>query len=216
MKQSTRAILKELIERRPSLKETYPDLEKATELLISSYRQGGKLLICGNGGSAADSYHLVGELMKSFCQPRPLTGEKQKAIQSIETDGAYLQNYLQDALPAIALPSESGLLSAYANDVAPDLVYAQEVVGYGKKGDVLLGISTSGKSKNIVYALETAKALGLGTIALTGKEGNACGRIADITIHSPEKATFQVQEDHLPIYHALALALENEFFGRKD
>lgn len=211
MKKSTEEILEGLIVRYPSLKEALPDLKKATELLIASYKVGGKLLICGNGGSASDAYHLVGELMKGFCLPRPLTGEKKEAIASLRDD--VLSKNLQMALPAIALPSESALLSAYANDVLPELVYAQEVVGYGQKNDVLLGISTSGKSKNVLYALRTAKALGLKTIALTGKMSSPSEAIAEVTIHSSKTQTYQVQEEHLPIYHALALALENEFFG---
>jgi D-sedoheptulose 7-phosphate isomerase len=214
--------LNELIERYPDLAPCREDIQKAFETIAESYRNGGKLLIAGNGGSAADSEHIVGELMKSFILPRKLSddmvsrlkGKADKTVSDYEKElGIELAEKLQGALPAIALVDHVALSTAYLNDVDPLLSYAQQINGYGKKEDVFLGITTSGNSKNILYANVTAKAKGLKTIALTGKDGGKIRDMADISIIVPESETFKIQERHLPIYHCLCLMLEAEFFG---
>lgn len=214
MKESSRFYINQLIERYPNLLSCKDNIEKSVEIMISSYRNGGKLLICGNGGSAADSEHIVGELMKGFILPRKMNSKMYDSLKnSCEEDANYLYENLQLGLPAISLVSHTALYTAFANDQAPDLCFAQQVLGYGKKEDVLLGISTSGNSKNVVYAVEVAKTLGLKTISLTGKKDSKLSRISDLTIKASSTVTFQIQELHLPIYHAMCLALENEFFG---
>jgi D-sedoheptulose 7-phosphate isomerase len=213
MKKQSLAFIEELIKRYPPLIVCKSDILSATELLIRSYKGGGKLLICGNGGSAADSEHIVGELMKGFCLPRHINGDLAESLRKVSKNSEYLIQNLQYGLPSISLVSHTALSTAFANDMAPDVCFAQEVLGYGKKGDVLLGISTSGDSKNVVYATEVAKAIGVKTIALTGEKQNKLENIADITIKAPSLVTYKIQEFHLPVYHAICLALENEFFG---
>ena len=189
------------------------DLEKAFSLIKATYQNGGKLLVCGNGGSAADSEHIVGELMKGFMLNRKISGHVRKKIKEVSKgNGDYISDNLQGALPAISLVSQSALISAFSNDVAPDMVFAQQVFGYGKPGDSLLGLSTSGNSKNVVYAAETAKAMGLYTIAFTGEDGGILKDICDCTIKAPSPCTPIIQEYHLPIYHRLCMMLEEEFF----
>lgn len=208
--------LNELIERYPELEVCRESIENAYNCMKDSYSNGGKLLIAGNGGSASDSEHIVGELMKSFILPRKLGKEyMNELIATDETLGAELADKLQGALPAIAIVDHVALSTAYLNDVDPLLGFAQQVNGYGIKGDVFLGISTSGNSKNILYANIVAKAKGLKTIALTGKDGGKIKDMADITIVVPEKETFKIQERHLPIYHCLCLMLEEQFFGEE-
>ncbi len=202
-----------LTERYPQLAPCRQSIEKAFELLKKAYENGGKLLICGNGGSCADAGHIVGELMKSFCKPRPIPDDlRQKLIDEDPDLGTALADDLECGLPAIALSAHTALNSAFANDKTPDFVYAQEVMGLGKAGDVFLGISTSGNSTNVICALEVAKAKGLSTIALTGRDGGAMARKADVAIIVPEQETYRIQELHLPVYHALCLMLEDEFF----
>ena len=191
-------------------------LDKAFLLLKATYKGGGKLLVCGNGGSAADSEHIVGELMKGFMLSRKIPqGMRGKITSVAKANGNYISNNLQGALPAISLVSQSALISAYSNDMAPDMVFAQQVYGYGRQGDTFLGLSTSGNSKNVVYAAETAKALGMNTIAFTGKSGGLLKDICDCTIAAPSEITPVIQEYHLPIYHKLCMMLEEEFFGEK-
>lgn len=214
MKESSRFYINQLIERYPNLLSCKDDIEKSVEIMISSYKSGGKLLICGNGGSAADSEHIVGELMKGFILPRKMNLQMYDALKnSCKEDADYLYKNLQLGLPSISLVSHTALSTAFANDQAPDLSFAQQVLGYGKKEDILLGISTSGNSKNVVYAVEVAKTLKIKTVSLTGEKDSKLSRISDITIKAPSTVTFQIQELHLPIYHAMCLALENEFFG---
>lgn len=215
MKKTTKAYLIELQDRYPALKADESEIYGATESLIHMYQHKGKLLVCGNGGSAADSVHIVGELMKSFRQYRPIPLVLRDKLEKYE-DGYDLGSHLQMPLRAIALVCESGLNTAFANDVNPDYVFAQQVLGYGDKGDILMAISTSGNSRNVVYAAEVAKALGLTVIALTGKDGGKLKKLADICIAVPEMETFKVQELHLPVYHALCLAVENELFNIGD
>ena len=189
------------------------ELEKAFELIRDSYKNGGKLLVCGNGGSAADSEHIVGELMKGFMLRREIPAEMREKIKGVsKANGDYISNNLQGALPAISLVSQTSIMTAFANDVAADMVFAQQVYGYGCPGDSFLGLSTSGNSKNVILAAEVAKALGMHTIAFTGQSGGALAEICDCTLHAPSDVTPIIQEHHLPMYHALCMMLEKAFF----
>lgn len=213
MKVSTEAILNDLILRYPKLESIKEQLISSVDAMIRTYAGKGKMLICGNGGSAADALHIVGELMKGFILPRPLPEDMQQKIATAGEYGEYINNNLQSTLPAIALVGSAALESAYANDRAPDLAFAQQVYGYGSKGDIFLGISTSGNSKNVIYAAEVAKAKDLIVISLTGATGGKLKERTDYLINVPETETYMIQELHLPVYHAICLALENEFFG---
>lgn len=205
--------LDDLIIRYPVLENCRKDIEKAFDIIAEGYQNGGKLLVAGNGGSASDSEHIVGELMKSFVLPRKLDKEcVDKLIAADAVLGAELGEKLQGALPAIALVDHVALSTAYLNDVDPLLGFAQQVNGYGVKGDIFLGITTSGNSKNILYANTVAKAKGIKTIALTGKDGGKIRSMVDVSIIVPESETFKIQELHLPVYHCLCLMLEHTFF----
>lgn len=206
-------VLERLIEKYPELKPCLNDIEEAYKLMLNCYRQGGKLLICGNGGSASDAEHIVGELMKGFKLQRPVPEEVRAKLTSVfPEEGEQLASQLQGALPAISLMSHGALISAFSNDVAPDMIFAQQVYGYGKPGDVVLGLSTSGNSNNVVKALKVAKAMGLHTVAMTGSSGGKMKALAEVTIAVPWSDTPDIQERHLPIYHALCLMLEEAFF----
>lgn len=213
MKQSTIKIIDNMVNTYPILDENRNAVIDAVEILCESYKKGGKLLICGNGGSASDALHIVGELMKDFCIQRPLGEDMKKKLSSVSENAEYIYSNLQVSLPAIALVGSAAIETAYANDRAPDLCFAQQVMGLGNEGDVLLGISTSGNSKNIIYALDVAKAKGLKTIGLTGKGGGKMADKCHLLIDAKKTETYQIQELHLPIYHAICLAVENEFFG---
>lgn len=205
--------LSELLNRYPVLMPVRSEIEEAYGLLEACYEGGGKLLIAGNGGSCADAEHIVGELMKGFVKRRPVSEEfERQLINADPTDGKVLAGKLQGGLPAIALTGHTGLSTAFLNDVDGEMIYAQQTYGYGKKGDVLLGISTSGNAKNIMYAMTTAKALGMKTIGLTGKDGGLLKNAAHVAIVVPEQETYKIQELHLPVYHALCLMLEERFF----
>ncbi|MDY2591134.1 MAG: SIS domain-containing protein [Agathobacter sp.] len=207
-------IFEELFERYPVLDVCRDDIWNAYETLKVSYENEGKLLVAGNGGSASDSEHIVGELMKGFVKSRKLSekfGQKLKAVD--EQMGKELAEKLQGAMPAIALVDHVALSTAYLNDVDPLLGFAQQINGYGKAGDVFLGISTSGNSKNILYACTIAKAKGLKVIGLTGRDGGKLKEMSDVAIVVPERKTFKIQEFHLPIYHCLCLMLEEYFFS---
>lgn len=207
-------LLKELIGRYPRLEAVRQQLVDAYELLAACYERGGKLLIAGNGGSCADAEHIVGELMKGFCNKRPLPEKLKERMRQADPDhGGRLADSLQGSLMAIALDGHPGLSTAFANDVDADMVFAQQLCGYGCAGDVFLGISTSGNSKNVDYAVTAAKAKGISVIGLTGKDGGKLGRRADVSIIVPEQETYKIQELHLPIYHVLCLMLEERFFG---
>lgn len=206
-------MLDELIKRYPILERVREDIGAVYGILERCYENGGKLLIAGNGGSAADAEHIVGELMKGFVKRRPVSEEFAAALrQADEKLGEKLASSLQGGLPAIALTGHPGLSTAFLNDVDGSMIYAQQLYGYGKKGDVFLGISTSGNSENIRYALTAAKAMGIGTIGLTGKNGGKMAGMCDCTIIAPSMETYQIQELHLPIYHALCLMLEEHFY----
>ena len=205
-----------LIERYPKLAVCKEDIKKAYELLEVAYRNGRKLLVCGNGGSASDSEHIVGELMKEFKLKRKVYSDQATALKAIDPElGQVLADNLQGALPAICLTGHSSLTTAFMNDANADLVFAQQVNGYGKPGDVFLGISTSGNSKNVLYAAVNAKAKGLKVVGLTGAKESKLMKYADVCIRVPETETYKIQEYHLPVYHCLCLMLEEKFFGEK-
>lgn len=206
-------ILNNLLERYPVLESSKSDIIEAYKILEECYESGNKLLVAGNGGSAADAEHIVGELMKSFIKKRPLDDDMKKALMELDPEkGAVLADKLEGTLPALSLNMNIGLNTAFLNDVDGLLILAQEVFGYGKPGDVFLGISTSGNSVNVNYAAIVAKAKGLKTIALTGKSGGELKDRVDVSIIVDEQDTFKIQELHLPIYHALCLMLEERFF----
>ena len=206
-------MLNELLSRYPQLKVCEPTLIEAVSAIIDCYKNGGKILLCGNGGSCADCDHIVGELMKGFLKKRSLSTEQKVQMTNLSPllDEETLSK-LQGGLPAISLPSLTALNSALCNDVDPELIYAQSVMAMGKTGDVLIAMSTSGNAKNVFAAAKVAKGLGLTVIGLTGKGGGNLSEISDICIRVPETETFKVQELHLPVYHYLCAATEEEFF----
>jgi D-sedoheptulose 7-phosphate isomerase len=205
--------MNELLARYPALEVCKEDILKAKEAIIKCYENGGKLLLCGNGGSCADCDHIVGELMKGFLKKRPLNDEKKtKMLENCpELDSQTLAS-LQDALPAISLTSYNALNTAFANDVDPELTFAQGVLGLGKSDDVLIAISTSGNSKSVTTAAKVAQALGVKVIALTGRDGGTLRAFSDVAIIAPEYETYRIQELHLPIYHYLCAEVEKHFF----
>jgi len=199
----------------PALEICRQDIENTFTTLKTTFTNGGKLLICGNGGSAADSEHIVGELMKGFMLKRKIPDDvrtKIKVAYGSNESGEYICNNLQGTLPAISLTSQSALISAFSNDIEADMVFAQQVYGYGKPEDCFIGLSTSGNSKNVVYAAHVAKAIGLSTIAFTGQGSSKLQEICHVTIQAPSIITPKIQEYHLPIYHTLCMMLEEEFF----
>lgn len=205
-----------LIERYPELKVIEEEIIDAYLVMEECYQNGGKLLVAGNGGSAADSEHIVGELMKGFKMQREVNKDFSEKLVSINKEmGSVLSASLQGALPAIALDGHPALTTAYMNDCEPLLCFAQQVNGYGEKGDVFLGISTSGNSKNILYATTVAKAKGMKVIGLTGKNDSALSEMADVCVKVPKTETYMIQELHLPIYHCFCLMLEDKFFGEE-
>ena len=206
-----------LVERYPSLESAKNDIVAAYLLLEESYENGGKLLVAGNGGSAADAEHIVGELMKGFKLSRkPETDFAERLVAENQELGSVLAENLQGALPAIALDGHPALSTAYMNDCEPLLCFAQQVNGYGKSGDVFLGISTSGNSKNVLFAATTAHAKGMKVIGLTGAKDSKLKDMSDVCIKAPQTETYMIQELHLPIYHCLCLMLEDRFFGEKN
>lgn len=213
-KEKIYAYLELLVDRYPILEQCKEDILKAYYALEEAYTSGHKLLIAGNGGSAADAEHIVGELMKGFKLARkPDTNLKNRLLKEDEVLGKVLSDNLQGALPAIALDGHPALSTAYMNDCEPLLCFAQQVNGYGKQGDIFLGISTSGNSKNILYAAITAHAKGLKVIGLTGKKESRLSHKADICVRVPQTETYMIQELHLPVYHCLCLMLEERFYG---
>ena len=206
-------ILNTLAARYPALEAVCPALERLADVLCETYRGGGKLLVAGNGGSAADAEHIVGELMKGFCRRRPLSdADKAALIAADPVRGAHLAETLQQGLPAIALTNHPALSTAFANDCDPNAPFAQQVWGYGNKEDVLLVMSTSGNAENLLLATAAAHAKGMKVALLTGEHGGKLAEVCDIVIRVPAKETYQVQEYHLPIYHVLCLLVEDEFF----
>ena len=206
-----------LISRYPKLSSCYGDIILAYEIMEKAYLSDHKLLIAGNGGSAADSEHIAGELMKRFKTPRPVPAEFAKTMIAIDPErGPNLARNLERSLMAIPLVAHEALTTAYINDVDGLGVFAQQLYGFGRTGDVFLGISTSGNSKNVMSATVVARALGIKVIGLTGSEGGELAKVADVCIRVPEDETYMIQELHLPVYHCLCLMLEDKFFGAEQ
>lgn len=214
MKQVVIDIFESLFTHQPRLLTCRSDIEKAFDILRDCYKGGGKVLLCGNGGSAADAEHIVGELMKGFMLKRGI-GERdiEKLRKAFPEGSQYITDHLQGALPAISLVSQCAISSAFINDVSPEMVFAQQVYGYLKEGDVVIGLSTSGDSKNIVNAIRLAGAMGGRTIGFTGESGGIMKDYCDAAIKVPATETYLVQEYHLPVYHALCAMVEAEFFA---
>jgi D-sedoheptulose 7-phosphate isomerase len=215
MKNSTKKIIDDLCLRYGILSKNRDVISKIIHSIRLSIEAGGKILICGNGGSASDSLHIAGELMKSFILPRPLSKDIKKKIFSFTESPEYLISGLQMPIPAIALVGSSSLETAISNDMDSDFLFAQQVLGLGKKGDILLCITTSGNSKNVINAAEVGKAKGLVIVGLTGKKGGKLKNKCDYLVNVHESETYKVQELHLPIYHTICIALENELYGLK-
>lgn len=212
MKETTLEILKETIRNYPVLEGCKADIQTSFDIIADGYRKGGKLMICGNGGSFSDSQHIVGELMKNFRKKRKICAELAEKLTMYGEDGKFLSEKLEGGLYAVALGTQGSFFTAYQNDNTAELVYAQEVGAIGKAGDTLMCLSTSGNSKNCVYAAMIAKALGINVISLTGKKDSRLSVISDATVKAPETETYKVQEYHLPIYHCLCAMLEEELF----
>ena len=205
--------IQQLTERYPQLVSLTKDINAAFDIISESFSNNGKLMIAGNGGSAADAEHMVGELMKNFIIKRKLPASFVSEIKAVDSEIAqYLIPRLQPGLPAIALSCHASLNTAAINDIDGNITFSQQVYGYGKQGDVLLGISTSGNSKNILYAAATAKAKKMKIVALTGAGGGKLKQFADISLIVPETETYKIQELHLPVYHCLCQMLETKFF----
>ena len=203
----------ELFERYKVLCACEKEIDAAKSMICETYKNGGTVYVCGNGGSCSDSDHIVGELMKGFLLRRELScGEKEK-FASMFDDGENFACRLQGALPAVSLTAQTAILSAFANDVDPDMVYAQLVYGYARENDLVIGLSTSGNSKNVVNAIKSAKFRGAKTLCMTGAKESKLSAMSDVTIRVPETETFKIQELHLPVYHYLCAAVEEEFFG---
>ena len=197
----------------PSLKVCEDSMVAAFQMLRRCYHNRGLIMVCGNGGSAADAEHIVGELMKGFKMKRPISGEQRLLLQSMFPDaGDFLSDNLQQAIPAISLVSQTSIATAFINDVVAEMVFAQLVAGYGKPGDVLIGLSTTGNSKNVVNACMVAKAFGIQTIGFTGEKESRLSEICDVTIRVPAWEVYRVQEFHQPVYHALCAMLEADAF----
>ncbi len=208
-------ILDQLCEEYPSLRGVREDIASLALAMISCFESGGKLLICGNGGSCADSEHIVGELMKSFELPRPLSEETGHKLREISPDrGDYIAGKLQQGFPAYALAAQTALATAICNDIDPDLVFAQQVLTYGRTGDILLGISTSGNSQNVIDALIAARAIDMVTAGVSGRSGGRMKEHCDIIIKVPEERTARIQELQLPVMHTICRLVENHFFNK--
>ena len=212
MKQTTLNIFEELFIRYPALKSSRENILNAFCAIKKAYENGGTLYCCGNGGSSSDSEHIVGELLKTFKKRRNIDEQTSKKLKDFGEDGEFLLNNLEGSLPAVSLTSQTATLTAFANDKSWEVTFAQQLYGLGKAGDCLFVISTSGNSKNCVYATLIAKTKGINTIALTGESGGRLSKICDVCICVPEKETYKVQELHLPVYHCLCSMLEEELF----
>lgn len=206
--------LNALFNRYPALAVLETDIGQAFTMIRDCYINDGTLFVCGNGGSAADCEHIVGELMKGFIKRRPVGDDvRNRLIESCGEEGKYMAGRLQCGLRAVSLTGHPALSTAYGNDVDGSMVFAQQIFVLGRPGDCLLGISTSGNSDNVVKCLRMAKSMGIGTIAMTACGGGKCAEIADCRIKVPEKETYLAQEYHLPIYHCLCMMLEDHFYG---
>ena len=196
--------IEDLISRIPALSACKSEIEAAADIMTETYLRGGKILLCGNGGSAADCDHIAGELLKGFLSPRKITDESVPAI---------FREKLQGSLPAISIPSLTAALTASLNDLDPEFAYAQLLRGLCRKGDLLIAISTSGNAKNVLRAAELARAMGAGVLSLTGAGGGMLANLATVALRAPEKETYLIQELHLPIYHCLCAEVEKRIFG---
>lgn len=215
MKKRTEFYMNEFKEKYPMMDYLEKDIRGLIDKVVNRLKLGGKILVCGNGGSASDSEHIVGELLKEFYIKRPVDEAFKKSLKGkvLEADFLYITECLQGAIPAVSLVSQTGFLTAYGNDVSFDMAYAQQVYAYGKKDDVLIGLSTSGNASNLCYAAKVAKAKNILVISLTGETGGELRKLSDILLNVPAKETYKVQEYHLPLYHFICRALENEMFG---
>lgn len=212
MKQSTFDILNELIQRYPQLLKQKDNILKAYEILETTHSQNKKILVCGNGGSASDSEHIIGELMKRFKKPRAIKESVYNELENYGVEGKKLQEKLEGSIRAISLTSHIALSTAFSNDSDSSIVFAQQLYGLADENDALISLSTSGNSENCVLASIVAKAMNVKTIGITGQNKNRLSDICDVTIQVPETETYKIQELHLPIYHALCAMLEEEFF----
>ena len=212
MKERTQLFVEAFFQRHPDLVSIREDILKAGKLWTDVLGNGGKILLCGNGGSCADCDHIAGELLKGFLLRRPLSAKFQEKLAEYGEFGVEIGGKLQHGLPAISLCTHSAPISAFANDVDGDLVFAQQVFAYGVPGDILVGISTSGNSKNVTAAMMVGNAMGLHTMALAGRDGGRIGQLSEVSVISPQQETYRIQEDHLAIYHLLCAYVEYELF----
>jgi D-sedoheptulose 7-phosphate isomerase len=213
MKLTSNQIITQLCERYPQLIPLKENIVAAAEIIIKCYTSGGKVLVCGNGGSSADSDHIVGELMKSFDSLRPIDKNIAETLTRISVErGKFLSQKLEGGLPAISLTSQTSLMTAICNDIDASLIFAQQVIGYGKDNDVLIGLSTSGNSQNVIDACITAKAMNMKVIGFTGMTGGKMKDYCDVLVNIPEKRVPYVQELHLPVFHAICLIVEDHFY----
>lgn len=213
MKEITQNFINDFFARHTDLLPLQEQIMQACDMVKLAFLNGNKLLLCGNGGSCADCDHIAGEFLKGFLLKRPVPAEIQNAMaEKYGEMGAEIATKLQMGLPTISLVTHSAAISAFENDVDPELIYAQQVLAYGKPGDILIGISTSGGAKNVAAAVMTANSIGLHTIGLTGKDGGQLASLTDLTLVMPEWETYRIQEDHLAVYHLLCAAVEYELF----
>lgn len=213
MKERTQKFINDFFARHSDLMPLQEQIMQSCHMLIEAFQNGNKLLLCGNGGSCADCDHIAGEFLKGFLLKRPVNAELINAMQEKYGEyGAEIAGKLQQGLPTISLVTHSAAISAFENDVDPELIYAQQVLAYGKPGDVLIGISTSGGAKNVAAAVMTANSLGLHTIGLTGKDGGKLAQAAELSLIMPQCETYRIQEDHLAVYHLLCAVVESEMF----
>lgn len=205
--------MEELIKRYPILEESKESIKKMLDLMYETYKNGGKILLCGNGGSCADCDHIAGELLKGFLSKRKMNEADTAKFKNVTDDYMNYADKLQYGIPAVSLTSHSGVLSAFANDVDPELVYAQLVWALADEKDLLIGLSTSGNSKNVIAAMVAAKAKNIRVAGLCGKKACKMDEYADVVVHAGEEETYKIQELHLPIYHYLCAELERMAFG---
>jgi len=209
--------LNDLIKRYPPLADLKENIWQTYEIMLESLKNGGTIFTCGNGGSASDSEHIAGELLKGFVLKRELKEDiKFQFSEKFGEDGAKLAGKLQYGLRAISLTSHPAFITAFANDVDADLIFAQQLFGLGRKNDVLIAISTSGNSPNIYNSILTASMIGVKTVLMTGKTGGRCAALVNIALKVPEHEAYKIQEYHLPIYHTLCLMIEDYFYGKRS
>jgi D-sedoheptulose 7-phosphate isomerase len=205
----------DLVRRYPSLEGLADKINNAAKMIINALQAGNTLYMCGNGGSASDAEHIAGELLKGFCSKRPMDSGMKHEFAAMGECGAELAEKLQCGLRAVSLVSHPAFLTAFANDVDASMIFAQQLFALGSKGDVVIGLTTSGNSENIYKCFTTARVMGIKTILLTGASGGKCSELADCIINVPENETFKIQEYHLPVYHTLCLMIEDSFYGKK-